>query len=188
MPPRYPNLVTLAPAVEPVMTAVDELIAARPSESFAVKDSFAVLPLRRAGFRVLFTAEWILAPPGGTAPGSHWVHIRSDDELAAWEAAWGESAEEPRVFVPPLLRRSDIAFLARVDGAGAVTAGVVANRSDGVVGLSNVFGSTPRECLDAVAALHPDLPVVGYENGTALAEARALGFSSWTADGGVKTP
>jgi len=180
MPPRYPNLVTLSPAVAPVMAAVEELVRARPSASWGVKDSFAVLPLERAGFHVLFMAEWIVRAPGRTAPGVPCIRIHTDDGLAAWETAWGESAGEARVFLPPLLRRSEITFLARADGTGAISAGVVANRSDGVVGVSNVFGApgARRECLDAVAALHPDLPLVGYETGTALAEARAHGFRS----------
>ena len=67
-PPYYPNLVTLDPALAPAMAAVRELARARTSGSLAIKDSFGVLPLEQAGFRLLFVAEWMLrtAPPAAS--------------------------------------------------------------------------------------------------------------------------
>lgn len=158
-----------------------------------MKDSFAVLPLEQAGFHVLFGAEWIAHPPANAVlPNDRWRRVESDDDLAAWEAAWGESAGAPRVFRPALLGRAGIAFLARVAADGSVDAGVIANRSVNVVGVSNFFAhgdaGVRREAVDAVARLHPGLPLVGYERGPALAEARALGFEAlrplrvWLAD------
>lgn len=188
-PPYYPNLVTLHPALAPAMAAVRELDEARPSASWAVKDSFGVLPLERAGFRLLFGAEWIvrpvpLAPPRPRFISGHWCKVRSESALSAWEEAWGESLGQPRVFLPALLGRSEIAILAALDRGGGITAGVVANRTENAVGLSNFFvhgemgGSLRAECIEAAADAFPNLPLIGYEAGQNLAESYALGFSS----------
>jgi hypothetical protein len=183
-PPGYPNLVTLESEAAPALEAVRELEKARPSEGWAVKDSFSVLPLETAGFRLLFEAEWIRRPAQLARPraGGRWVRIGSESELAAWEAAWGESASRPRVFLPALLGRSDVAILAALDDAGAVAAGVVANRSGNAVGLSNFFARDEREArraagIEAAQREFPGLPLVGYESGRDLAECRALGFA-----------
>ena len=188
VPPYYPNLVTLDPALEPALAAVRELDQAPPSASFAVKDSFAVLPLEQAGFRLLFDAEWIFRPAlrdrPPRSPGGRWVRVETEPALAAWEAAWGESLGQPRIFRPALLRRSEIAILAALGGDGRLTAGVVAHRTDRVVGLSNLFvrgeegGSLRAECIEAAMEAFPGLPLVGYEAGDDLAQSRALGFAS----------
>jgi hypothetical protein len=173
-PPRHPNLVTLS--ADAPLAVIEGL----PSGA-AIKDSFAVLEPR--GLRLLFTAEWIVRPPmNDVSPSGRWLRIESDDGLAAWEAAWGESAGEPRVFLPALLRRRDIVFLARLDSTGTIDAGVIANRTADVIGISNVFERAPpgarRDAVQAVAQLHPGLPLVGYESGQALSQSRAIGFDS----------
>ena len=188
-PPYYPNLVTLDPAVEPALTAARELGEARPSASWAVKDSFGVLPLEQLGFRLLFEAEWIVRPaapgrPGRGARRGRWRRVETESALSSWEAAWGESLGQPRVFLPALLRRSDVAILAAVDGDGVVTAGVAAHRTDEAVGLSNFFargddeGALRAECIEAAGDAFPGLPFVGYEAGRRLEESRARGFAS----------
>jgi hypothetical protein len=187
-PPYYPNLVTLDPAPGPAMEAVRELEQALPTVPWAVKDSFGVLALERAGFALLFEAEWIVRPAalGPVRAGSdrdRWVRVETEAALADWEAAWGESAGGARIFLPPLLRRDEIAILARRGDGGAFAAGVIANRSAGVVGLSNFFareneGALRGECIDAAMRAFPGLSVVGYESGRALEESRALGFRS----------
>jgi hypothetical protein len=182
-PPGYPNLVTLEPAAAPAMAAVRELERARPPAGWAVKDSFSVLSLETAGFRVLFEADWIVLRPqlARCREGGRWIRVRSEPELTAWESAWGESASQPRVFLPALLGRSEIAFLAALDDAGAVVAGVVASGSRNAVGLSNFFAREEREAVraasvEAAQREFPGLPLVGYESGRDLAECRALGF------------
>ena len=188
-PPYYPNLVTLDPAPGPALEAVGELDRAPPAASWAVKDSFGVLPLEGTGFRLLFGAEWILRPAGiARSPrrsrSERWLRVESEPALAAWEAAWGESLGQPRVFLPALLRRSEIAILGALGTGGTITAGVVANRTEGVVGVSNLFakgeaGGGPRaDCIEAVLDAFPGLPLVGYESGQDLVESRALGFRS----------
>lgn len=185
-PPLHPNLVTLESAPARVLAAVGELARARPSASWAVKDSFAALPLERDGFRPLLDAEWIVraARPPPLHRRSRWRRLRSEPALAAWEAAWGESAGRSRIFSTALLHHDEIAILAALDDAGAITAGVVANRTGHLVGLTNVFvrggesESLRAECIDAASDAFPGLPLVGYESGPALAEAHRLGFSS----------
>lgn len=187
VPPLHPNLVTLAGTAEPTRAAraaVRALVRELPPAGWAVKDGFACLPLADDGFELLFEAEWIArAPrPAPPAPPGRWRRIRSEPALAAWEAAWGESAGRPRIFLPALLGRADVAFLAGVDEAGTIAAGIVAHRAGGVVGISNLFARRPEPewraaCVAAAAAAFPGLPLVGYEAGSALAAARALGFA-----------
>jgi hypothetical protein len=184
-PPSYPNLVTLEPAVEPAMAAIRELERARPGASWALKDSFGVLPLEGLGFRLLFGAEWIArGARAGRTSGGRWRRIDAEAALAAWEEAWGESRGRARVFLPALLWRSEVAILASVGSDGAIHAGVIANRSENAVGLSNFFARGDERAahragsIDAATAAFPDLPLVGYESGRDLAEAKALGFAS----------
>lgn len=184
-PPLYPNLVTLAAAVAPGQAAVRRLARELPPAGWAVKDSFACLPLADEGFELLFEAEWIARASRDPAPAppGRWRRVRSEPALAAWEAAWGESAGGPRIFRPALLEQPDIRFLAGVDEAGAIAAGIVAHRAGGGVGISNLFVRRGEPewraaCLDAAAAAFPGRPLVGYEAGADLAAARALGFAS----------
>jgi hypothetical protein len=185
-PPYHPNLVTLSPAVAPAMAAVQELERSRPSTSWAVKDSFGVLPLEQTGFRLLFGAEWIVRSAGSRSRVVHtrWGRVESESALSAWEDAWGESLGQSRIFLPALLHRKDVAILAAFGEGDAILAGVVANQSENVVGLSNFFargkqdGSLRAECIEAAAQAFPGLPLVGYESGKNLAGSHALGFSS----------
>jgi hypothetical protein len=73
------------------------------------------------------------------------------------------------------------------DGANrreGIVAGAIGYAADGVAGISNVFstvnpGALPFTSLPAAAArLWPGLPVVGYEDGTALDAARQAGFDA----------
>jgi hypothetical protein len=201
-PPFYPNLVTLSGAegAEAQFATVTSLAASGLARPWAVKDSFATLDLIPLGFRPLFDATWIgrlaaLPFPPVVAPDVEWVVVREAVMLAAWEAAWGAEAEPPeeRVFRPALLADPAVAILAGVRD-GRVIAGVVANRSDGVTGLSNLF--VPHDvpalraaALTVVAAVFPGTALVGYEHGAVLAAMLALGFTAlgplrvWELDG-----
>lgn len=61
-PPYDPDAVTLLPdvTVDEVLSQIDV------GDGCSVKDSFAALDLRPAGFRVLFEAEWIQTEDGRT--------------------------------------------------------------------------------------------------------------------------
>jgi hypothetical protein len=113
--------------------------------------------------------------------------VQDADQLVEWEAAWnGPSASDlspppARVFPPALLADPDIAFIAALIDR-RVVAGAIANRTDAVVGLSNVFapaGAAARfwpGCIGAAMSTFAGLPVVGYERGAELALALDLGF------------
>lgn len=187
-PPFYPNLVTLVPAPGPALQAIRALVASPPSDSWSVKDSFAALALGDAGFRLLFEAQWIARPAGvrhsdATPSPGVWRRVETEHELAAWELAWGESRGRPRIFLPALLRRDDVAILAATRD-DAIVAGIVAHRVASLVGISNLFAHGDRAtglwsaALGAASDAFPGLPLVGYETGRALDEARARGFSA----------
>ena len=191
-PPYFPNAITLRGSEARAIhaAAVQELIAARLPGEWAIKDSFCTLELHWLGFSVLFEAEWVYRPASRPRPddrinGVHWIRITEAKELAAWEAAWGAGQEPfegwPRLFPDMLLTNGDIAVIAGVR-KGEIVAGAVGNRTGAVVGLSNLF--LPREesrdfwagCLGQVIDIFPGLPIVGYDRGEILADARETGF------------
>lgn len=184
-PPLYPDAVTLDP------TASEELVLdqvdTRPGCS--VKDSFATLDLRPAGFRVLFEARWILRPAAAPLPHDQstlrWTAIRDNQSLAAWVAAWanGEDPNTPDLIRPAVLDHHDVTLLGGY-GADALMAGAILNRSQSVIGLSNLFTRTADPagawsgCLATAADLYPDTPIVGYESGPTLESAQRHGFTA----------
>jgi hypothetical protein len=181
VPAFYPNVATLVPEVAPVLALVSELASSGLTGAWGVKDSFRTLPLDDHGFGVLFDAEWIWHPPARRRPiRSSWSRIDTAEGLAEWEAAWGESAGGARTFVPALLERSDLAFLA-TRRAGRITGGIVAFLTEEAVALSNAFGGTGPALeagIEAASDWFPDRPLVGYEPVEELAAWRAMGFRS----------
>ena len=186
-PPYYSNGITLSPSEEAKQrAAIDQLCSALP-EGLSIKDSFACLDLKQAGFRRLFDAEWLWLDrtAAATLPkgSGEWTRVADAGELQRWEAAWAlaGSPADIRVFPPSLLLDENIAFLgAKRDGA--FVAGFVANRSRGdVVGFSNFFATAEpgRHRPAAVAqalSFGGDRTVVGYQRGDELAGLHALGF------------
>jgi hypothetical protein len=180
-PPRYPDAITLTRGVPgPTLLATVD----RASPGCSVKDSFADVDLTPFGFEVLFDAEWIRYAPTERAgwpnenPG---FSVMSTPELLArWEEASGSDGLT-RMFLPSLLERDDVlVFGSFVDGE--LTAGFVANRSAGCVGISNTFALDEHldwtACTSAVAGIWPDRPIVGYESGPELAASLGQGFVS----------
>lgn len=190
-PRFYPNVVTLSGAegAEAQRAIVAALATSGLARPWAVKDSFAALDLTPLGFRSLFDATWIgrsagMPLPSAVASDVDWLTVRDAVLLAAWEAGWSGEAEPPeeRVFRPGLLTDPGVAVLAGVRD-GRVIAGVVANRSDGMTGVSNLFvpGDVPglrAAALAAVAAAFPGTALVGYEHGDDLVAMLALGFTT----------
>jgi hypothetical protein len=121
--------------------------------------------------------------------GLRWTYIQTELELAKWETAWnGDLANnsftaQSRLFLPALLANPEIVFIAAYQGQSLV-AGVIANRTDDVVGLSNVF--TPSDdplpfwtgCIAVAQERFPDLPMVGYERSPELTIAKEIGFET----------
>jgi hypothetical protein len=167
----------------------DLVIAGLPGE-WAVKDRFCTLDLTASGFHVLFRAEWIyrnetLRRHTENIEGVVWSKLNDPADLIEWENAWagpvGEKDPPPRIFLPGLLEEDTVAIVAAHQD-GKIVAGAVANRTDGVVGLSNFFaptGDTRRflaGCISCITGAFPDLPLVGYERDEDLVTFHSLGF------------
>ncbi len=195
-PQFYPNAVTISDQVDSAaqMQSIGALIATKVPGQLSVKDSFSALDLAPLGFSVLFDEQWIYRPASMALPDSRsenirWAKIDRSSDLIKWEDAWrGEAAEEsttPRspIFMPPLLDDPDVAVLAAYRD-GRIVAGVIANRTGDVVGMSNLFvpPHDARElgigCVAALIEAFPALPIVGYEGGPALKAAQRMGFDA----------
>src|SRR5262249_3585399 len=150
-PPSYPNAVTLTDdrCRAQQIAQIRDLVRADIPGEWGIKDSFAALALAPLGFRTLFAAQWVYRPATRSVtavslPGTRWVRVRAAAQLAAWEAAWrrpspvDSHADSARVFPAALLEDRDVAFVAAYR-AGHIVAGVIANRTDDVVGISNLL-------------------------------------------------
>ncbi|UCI05423.1 hypothetical protein [Mesorhizobium sp. B1-1-8] len=184
-PPYYSNAATLdADAVDAQLAEIGRL-ASVMANSFAVKDGFCRLDLQPLGFRQLFESSWIwmdLAHPI-EAP-SDWERVEDASSLEKWELAWadGGNPSTGQVFPAAILKDDTIAMLGRRTADG-FSSGCIANRSEQVIGLSNVFATGGRSAYRdaAAAAAHAFTgrrALVGYERDGALDEALACGFQS----------
>jgi hypothetical protein len=176
--PFYPNANTLSPDA----TAAEVTGSQDPSRPFSIKDSFARLDLAPRGLTPLFDATWIAVPPSAGGDEPSWGVVTSPGDLARWEAAWAAGDEVIGLFQPALLDDPDCVVLAcRPDDAQVC--GAIAYTAGGVTGISNVFKSGIADgplwagAVRAVARIRPGLPIVGYERGEDLAEARQAGFT-----------
>ena len=90
------------------------------------------------------------------------------------------------MFPPSILADCNVAFYAGYRGQQLI-AGGIANATDTIAGLSNVFAPQGREplvwagLLTSVQTAFPRLPVVGYEHGHALENALKCGFEKMSA-------
>jgi hypothetical protein len=180
-PPLYPDAVTLRPEVsaERLLAGIDT------SEGCSVKDSFADLDLASAGFRPMFQAEWLHREPPDSraAHGRGWSRVTTERQLGEWESTWAASPAAAGFFRPALLAIETIAVLARYAGE-RIIAGAIANRSEAVIGLSNVFATGGDSAsawsggAEAAEALWGAMPVVGYDSDASLDSARRAGFET----------
>ena len=177
-PVGYPEAVTLAPGIDAAA-----IVAALPVGASSIKDSFADVDLTPFGFEVLFDATWIIddgssTVPTGGAQGStrpSLEAIRTPSDLATW--AWAHGLRD--AFAPALLDDPDIVILGARGRGGEFVAGAVLNRTEEVVGLSNVFDGGSElvaSARDEAGRRWPGRPIVGYEDGEALDAALAAGF------------
>ena len=167
LPRFYPNAQTLAERSSRQIDLIMELTNQSLPSGWAVKDSFASLDLTTSGFTALFDAQWIYLTPErlrvvGSASASEvqWEIVRDNQVLAEWERAWCEANHD-------------------------TNAGAIGNRSDGVVGWSNLFVKQVRDLPGCAAGsllmlseIFPGLPLVGYEGGDALRGALLTGFEA----------
>ena len=183
-PSLYPDAVTLDPAV----TAAAVLSQVDISPGCSIKDSFATLEVSSHGFDVLFDAMWIALDsdveevPDPT--GIEWARVETPREFEAWERAWrGADIDAAGILVPALLSEAAVDVVAG-ERDGAIVAGAIANRSDRVIGISNVFsrGHDPDETWSSLrgwfARTDPGRPIVGYESGPDLDAALRAGFTA----------
>jgi hypothetical protein len=194
VPRFYPNAQTLAERSSRQINLIRELISQGLSSGWAVKDSFASLDLTTCGLDPLFDAQWIYITQerlrtvrSAPVPEVRWEIVRSDQMLAEWERAWCEANQDTnraRVYLPALLEDSDVAILAARRG-DQIVAGAIGNRSDGVIGWSNLFVKEVRDLRELAAGsllmlseIFPGLALVGYEEGDALRGALSSGFEA----------
>lgn len=178
-PPLYPDAITLTPRVSAaqVAAAIDT-----STPGCSVKDSFADLDLTDQGLTPWFDANWMSLERATLTPAAtrfaHWCTVTGEADLDRWMTAWGESAVYR--FAASLLADARVSFLAG-DRDGELIAGAIAFDSAGVVGISNLFGPT-RSLTDVWSDIAhlvlntTDAPIVGYESGTTLKAAQAVGF------------
>ena len=181
-PSLYPDAVTLDPAV--TAAAVLEVDT---SPGCSIKDSFANLELASHGFDVLFDAMWITRPAGAhkeTTRPIEWVSVTDPARFRDWERAWrGAGVDAAGILMPSLLSETSVDVLAGKRN-GVLVAGAIANRSDRVLGISNVFsvdpdiGETWSSLRDWIARADQGRAIVGYESGPDLEAAIAAGFTA----------
>jgi hypothetical protein len=193
-PPFHSNLVVVSAATTQaeVDAFVSEIRNHRQPAGWSLKDSYDCLDLQPLGFTRLFEAEWIwrdprpLAVVGGDRRLA-WQVVSTDAELLEWEIAWwGDARNETgpakaRQFPLRMLKSPDHVFFAgRLEGR--LVGGGIANRSPGVVGLSNLFApeAFAQDCwndlVDGIGTRFPGMPIVGYERDADLQRALAAGF------------
>ena len=145
---------------------------------WSFKDAFCTLDVSSEGFEILFEAQWIWRDPAKVKCPDSWMQVKWPAQLRRWEAAWAANGSPTpvTVFREPLLADKNVFVMAQVHN-GEVVGGAIANLSDEVMGLSNVFGASFSIAADAVQSLNSELPVVGYERGDDLIAAKACGFT-----------
>ncbi|MDP4302494.1 hypothetical protein [Leptothrix discophora] len=193
-PPFHSRLVTIAADLgrDALDARLAELSSTARSPDWTIKDSHAAFDLGPAGWDELFSADWTWREPRPDCAvlAAPVVRLMAPRDRLRWEAGWhgldSERNAPPelpwRQFPDAVWDDPAHAFLGRLDRHGRIVAGAIANRSPGVVGLSNLFvcsGDPAQawvELADAAAAAFPGRPLVGYERGEDLHLARAAGF------------
>ncbi len=195
-PRLYPKAVTLGNSAQAQAEIRRKLASAHLPADSAVKDSFAALDLGGLGFVPLFDATWLWRPAGAAISDARsnvqWAPIESEADLDQWQQAWHPEPLDEAIFVPALLQQEEHAIFAGRRGQEIVAGGVV-SWSGGVIGLSNWFnrvsdsgtddgvvgdGAILAGCLDTIAALHPNLPMAGYETAERLSQFTTQGFEA----------
>ena len=195
-PPYHSNLVVISSLA--TQAEVDEhvrhLSARARSPTWSLKDSFMSLDMAPQGFGVIFEAHWMWLDADrvaekATAAAARCVHITTSSELALWEACWRgdagnqQAAAGSRQFPDALPRDAKVAFMACVEADRIVAVGI-ANRTPGVIGLSNVVVNAQDHhaawlnLVGLAGRLFPGFPIVGYERDDALRTAEAVGFQT----------
>ncbi len=196
-PPYYGNLITRTrDGSDAQLARIRVLAKRRPRPEWGLKDSFDSLPadvLRDLGLRDLFAARWFGlrggvragdVDAGGANAELAFAPVETRHGLSEWEREWKRSSPSPglRVFPNVLLDDPDVTFLT-AQRDGELVGGAIANRSDGAVGLSNVFAFAGQSLDEVrcgaairVRAAYPNRAVVGYGTDIAMSSLAGLGF------------
>lgn len=181
-PRLYPDAVTLSAHVDPTML----LSRVDASAGCSIKDSYCDLDLRAFGFVELFTARWLSfehsQPPDDawSEDDSDWARITTSADFVEWERGWRGTDGPSDVLRSRLLEDDRVVVLGEWR-SDTVVSGVVLFETDGVVGVTNLFGpvggeaETWRNALRATYSMFPGHRVVGYEAGDSLVFALAAG-------------
>lgn len=177
-PPRfYGQAVTLLPGV-------GDDIAKEVSGGF--KDSFCDIEPDPDQYELLFEASWIrFLPAAGRSLALDWKTVQSANELDEWESGWAMGDEDapnhPRQFPFSLLELEDLTFHS-VWKKGQLVGGAIFNRSESVVGCSNLWAldgwhkTVWRDLPSYAGSLFPGVHIVGYERSDDLNFALDAGF------------
>lgn len=170
MPPGFSEAVTLRPGAKPDWGAI------RGGGGLSVTDSFADQDLAPAGYSIEFEAQWIGLDEVATEANVQWHRVGRERF-----ANWLEEHDYATGIHPALLDVAEVVVVEALQGDRFV-AGAILNRSDEVIGLSNVFFGEvdPVEAWRSLATLahtrFGHAPVVGYEREDTIVPALAAGF------------
>ena len=94
-------------------------------------------------------------------------------------SARGETPSGERIFVPEILQDQSVEFLF-VEQAGEPIAGLVANKSCSVYGISNAFGDPEGivSCINSVSRRGDERAIVGYGSRFEVEFLSQFGFRS----------
>ncbi|MBA7489876.1 hypothetical protein ES702_00410 [subsurface metagenome] len=194
-PPYTPNLVTLVPDQVDSHLYTISTLRTTLNNSWAIKDSFATLDLETLGFKVLFEARWLWLDPNrslyNSASSIKWSRVRDEPDLERWEHKWRtyQDTDIPRMFPSRLINLEDVSIIAGRDDLSEnspIIAGFITCRSEGVIGISNLFGPSGREdeiragATKFVRDTEADSPIVDYEGvgSEELAAAERVGYEA----------
>jgi hypothetical protein len=178
VPDFYPNIITTKPGTPDLQCRIANIVAQASPQKLSAKDSYDNCDFASLGFKRLFNAQWIYRNAGNYSQDKtalDWYLVKTPQELELWEASWDPREPGGRcIFRSALLAKSSISFWMAFS-KGKVMAGYVANITDDVVGISNIFGAQ-QECIAHCGVQYADRDIVGYENNLALSNAINLGF------------
>ena len=180
MPPLYPNAITRHPAAfNPAL--LNDLLAS-VAKPWLVKDSFFDFDSAlQANVAPIFSAHWYGYQPQENRPTTFDFpsveFVRTADDLKRWLAAWRDRPENKMVFNEALLKASPASFVYLTE-FGNITCGAALYASQGVVGVSNFFGSVEEQqrLIRTIQMTYPNETIVGYGDEAELTLLKPFGF------------
>jgi hypothetical protein len=187
-PPLYSNLVTVSQEWKPdsIFDKIESKFEKENWGNWSIKDSFAVLDLRKFGFEKLFDAKWLYFERANFAPTKTGTDcdfriVESENGLSKWKIAWDQNKElGDKIFNAGLLDNPKIKFVAGYEREHLVC-GCLINVTGEVLGFSNFFA--PNESIeywsDLLRFVHKSLKfvdIVGYERDQTLTNLLRLNF------------